>query len=117
MPDYQAHVMVCTSRDDPEDTFHCGGKNGSAVRQSFNELLVKHKLIEKVTISNVGCTGQHRLCESSQGTVIVYGPSHELGGTWYVASPEDVEEIITKHLINGRVVERILNTERAVRPS
>ena len=79
MPDYQAHVMVCTNRDDPEDTRHCGGKNGPAVRQRFNELLVKHKLIEKVTISNVGCTSQHRLCESSQGTVIVYGPSHELG--------------------------------------
>ena len=114
MPDYMAQVFVCTNSEDAEDKRHCGDKSGAALRQKFNELLVSHDLVDKVTICNVGCTSQHRLCDTGQGTVIVYGPQHKSGGTWYVASPDDVDEIITEHLINGRVVERIRNTARAV---
>ena len=115
MPDFVAHVMVCTNSENAEDQRHCGDKSGAEVRQRFNELLVKHDLMDKVTISNAGCTSQHRFCDVSQGTVIVYGPTHATGGTWYAATPDDVEEIITEHLINGHVVERILNGERGVK--
>ena len=117
MPDYVAHVLVCTNSEGAEDKRHCGDKGGLAIRQKFNQLLASHKLVDKVTISNVGCTNQHRQCETSECTVIVYGPDPALGGTWYVASPDDVEEIITEHLISGRVVKRIHNTQLAVRPS
>ena len=58
---------------------------------------------------------QHKLCDTTQGTVIVYGPDPGLGGTWYVALPDDVEEIVTEHLIGGRVVQRIRNGERDVK--
>ena len=58
MPDYGAHVLVCNNSEGAEDKRHCGDKNGAAVRQKFNELLVKHGLLEKVTVSNVGCTSQ-----------------------------------------------------------
>ena len=115
MPEYNAQVFVCTNTENAEDRRHCGDKGGQAVRQRFNELLVQHKLIEKVSVNNVGCTSQHRFCDGSQGNVIVFGPGHGLGGTWYTASSEDVEEIITEHLINGRIVERIRNTERVVK--
>ena len=115
MPDYQAQVFVCTNSESAEDKRHCGDKNGPAIRQKFNELLVSHNLLDKVTVCNVGCTSQHGLCDASDGSVIVYGPSAALGGTWYVASPDDVEEIITEHLINGRIVDRIRNDRRAVK--
>ena len=69
---------------------------------------------KKVTVSNVGCTSQHKVCDSSQGNIIVYGPSASLGGTWYTVSPDDVEEIVTEHLVNGRIVERARNSERSV---
>ena len=115
MPDYSAHVFVCTNAENADDRRHCGDKNGPAVRQKFNELLVSHNLLDKVTVTNVGCTSQHRLCDGSQGSVIVYGPDPALGGTWYVTTPDDVEEIITEHLVNGRVVERIRNPERTVK--
>ena len=114
MSDYMAHVLVCTNSEGAEDKRHCGDKNGHAIRAKFNQLLVKHDLVEKVTINDVGCTSQHRQCEMSEGTLIVYGPNANLGGTWYIALPDDVEEIITEHLINGRVVERLRNPERAV---
>ena len=115
MPDYVAQVLVCTNSEDAEDRRHCGDKGGREIRQRFNELLVEHDLIDKVTICNVGCTSQHRQCDTPQCSVTVYGPDPALGGTWYVASPDDVEEIITEHLINGRVVERIRNKERSVK--
>ena len=114
MAEYSSHVFVCTNSEAAEDRRHCGDKGGPAVRQKFNEMLVEKGLIEKVTINNVGCTSQHRLCDLPQATVIVYGPDAALGGTWYQASPDDVEEIITEHLMNGRVVERIHNTARSV---
>ena len=114
MPDYDAHVLVCNNSEGAEDKRHCGDKNGAAVRQKFNELLVKHGLLEKVTVSNVGCTSQHKVCDSSQGNIIVYGPSATLGGTWYTVSPDDVEELVTEHLVNGRIVERARNKDRSV---
>ena len=115
MADYAAQVLVCTNTENAEDRRHCGDKGGPEIRRKFNELLVKHELLDKVTISNVGCTSQHRFCDMPQCTVIVYGPDAALGGTWYVTSPDDVEEIITEHLINRRIVERIHNKERSVK--
>ncbi len=114
MPRYSSHVFVCTNSENAEDRRHCGDKGGASVRQRFNELLVSHGLIEEVAITEVGCTGQHRVCDTPQANVIVYGPAAELGGTWYTASPDDVEEIITEHLRNGRLVTRLHNQERAV---
>jgi NADH-quinone oxidoreductase subunit F len=111
--EYVAHVLVCTNTQGAEDKRHCGDKSGLAIRQKFNELITQHKLIDKVTVSNAGCTSQHRLCSPAQGTVIIYGPG--ASGTWYVATPDDVEEIITKHLIEGKVVDRLLNKERSVK--
>lgn len=113
--EYVAHVLVCTNTQGAEDKRHCGDKGGLAIRQRFNELITKHKLIDKVTVSNAGCTSQHRLCSPTQGTVFIYGPGASLGGTWYVATPDDVEEIITTHLMGGKVVERLVNKERSVR--
>ena len=115
MADYSAHVFVCTNSEGAEDKRHCGDKGGGAVRKRFNELLAKHDLIGKVTISRVGCTSQHGRCEADQATVIVYGPDQATGGTWYTASPNDVEEIIAEHLVNRRIVPRLHNPKRAVR--
>lgn len=113
--EYSAQVFVCTNSEGAENKRHCGDKGGLEIRQRFNELLVKHDLLEKVTINNVGCTSQHGQCDTAQCSVTVYGPSAALGGTWYVATPDDVEEIITEHLINGKIVERIQNEERSVK--
>ena len=114
MPDYSAQVLVCTNTDGPDDTRHCGGKGGLENRKRFNELLIQHGLIDKVTTSNVGCTSQHGQCDVNQGSIIVYGSQPSPAGTWYVVQPDDAEEIITEHLINGRIVERLRNKERSV---
>ena len=115
MPDYVAHVLCCTNSENAENRRHCGDKGGREVRQKFNELLVEHNLLETVTVSNIGCTSQHGSCDVSQASVTVYGPGAALGGTWYVATPDDMEEIVTEHLVNGRIVERLKNPGRSVR--
>lgn len=115
MPDYSAHVMVCTNEEGSEDKRHCGDKAGLEIRKRFNELLVSHKLADKVTISNIGCTSQHAQCTSDQGSVTIYGPDMQTGGTWYTATAADVEQIVTEHLKDGRVVNKLLNNQRKVR--
>ena len=114
MPEFKAQVFVCTNSEDAEDRRHCGDKSGHEIRQQFNQLLVKHGLLGTVSVDDVGCTTQHRRCSPAQGSVTVFGPSADLGGVWYTASPDDVEEIITEHLIGGRPVERLRNPERSV---
>ncbi|MCL0028541.1 (2Fe-2S) ferredoxin domain-containing protein [Dehalococcoidia bacterium] len=114
MPEYKAQVFVCTNSEDTEDQRHCGNKSGDAIRQQFNQLLVKHGLLESVSVGDVGCTSQHSRCSQEQGSVTVFGPTADLGGVWYTASPDDVEEIITEHLIGGRLVERLRNPERSI---
>ena len=115
MPEYSAQVFVCVNSEGADDKRHCGDKGGRDIRQKFNELLVERGLLDKVTINNVGCTSQHKFCDTAQASIIVYGPDHALGGTWYAISPDDVDEIITEHLINGRIVERVQNAERSVK--
>jgi len=115
MPDFEAQVFVCTNSEGAEDRRHCGDKAGREIRRRFNRLLVKHGLTATVSVNNLGCTSQHGLCSPGQGSVTVIGPTAELGGVWYVAAPDDVEEIITEHLIGGRPVERLRNTERSIK--
>ncbi len=114
MAEFQAHVLVCTNSEGAEDKRHCGDKGGHEVRRRFNEALARHGLLQSVTICDVGCTSQHKACEEAQGSVVIYGPTGAMGGTWYNVEPDDVEEVVTEHLVNGRKVSRLVNEERSV---
>lgn len=115
MTDFKSQVFVCTHIDNEDDDVHCGAKGGPEIRQRFNRLLVEHGLLSTVSVNNLGCTSQHGFCAIQEGSVTVFGPSAEMGGVWYVITPDDVEEIITEHLIGGRIVDRLVNKERAVK--
>ena len=112
MPEFNAHVLVCTTVTGDDN--HCGDKAGPSVREKFNELLAKHELIGKVNISATGCTSQHRFCEQSQCSIIVYGPGSESGGTWYIVNEDNVKEIVTEHLVKGKKVESLVNDRLSV---
>ena len=53
----------------------------------------------KVRINNAGC-----LDRCDEGPVLVVYPE----GVWYTyVDKEDIDEIVTEHLQNGRIVERL----------
>ncbi len=106
MPEFQAQVFVCNQITGDDN--HCGDKAGFAVREKFNELLKENDLLCKVMISNTGCTSQHRFCERNQCSITVYGPGSN-GGTWYIVTEENVEEIVQKHLLEGNKVDTLVN--------
>ena len=115
MPDFKAQVFVCATVDAAVDGRHCGSKGGPEIREKFNRQIVEHGLISTVSVNGVGCTSQHGLCAQEEGSITVIGPKAEMGATWYRITPDDVDEIITEHLIGGRIVERLLNKDRAVK--
>ena len=111
MPEYKQHVLVCdVFRDSGR---HCGDKGGGEVKKKFKEILESLNLSEEVYVSSVGCTSQHGLCEMEQASVIVYGKDNQ--GTWYIASDQNVEQIVEEHIINGNIVKSLLNEKMKVR--
>lgn len=113
MPEFESQVFVCNGKTD--DGNHCGDKGSAAIRARFNELLKEHDLLGKVMISNTGCTSQHRFCETEQGSITVYGPGADKGGTWYIVTPDNVEEVITQHLKGGQKVDSLVNDRVSVK--
>ncbi|KAJ51196.1 NADH-quinone oxidoreductase subunit F [Clostridium tetanomorphum] len=86
----------------------CGGtgcKSSASydILKNFNEGIEKVGLSQEVQVSITGCFG---FCE--KGPIVHITPDN----AFYVSvKPEDVEEIIEKHLLKGEVVERLLYIE------
>ncbi len=100
MSRFQHHIFICTNRRASDDSRgSCAGRDSEKVLIAFKQGLVKHKLSGKVRSNSSGC-----LDNCSRGPSVVIYPD----GVWYGAvKPEDVEEIIVEHLLNGRPVERL----------
>ena len=86
----------------------CGGtgclsSNSMDIKASFEELVAKNHMEDKVTVNIVGCFG---FC--SQGPFVKIYPEDTL---YRLVKPEDVEEIFEKDIIGGEVVERLLYIE------
>ena len=114
MPNYKTHLFVCTHAAGAPDKRHCGDKGGLELRKQFDLALTKYDLRDDVTISNVGCTSAHGACNTSQGNIIIYGPSADMGGTWYTVGPDDVENVVTNHIINGEKLPELQYQDKSV---
>lgn len=101
MPPYKRHVFICTNRRaDGHPRGDCVQKGGEEVRARFKDAVKKHGLAREMRANAAGCLDQ---CE--HGCSVVIYPE----GTWYGGvKPEDVEEIVSEHLVHGRTVERLL---------
>ena len=101
MPTFLRHVFVCINEraaDHPRGS--CKLRGGVEVRDRLKAELTKRGLSKTIRANNAGCLDQ---CE--QGVTMVVYPEQ----VWYGhVTPEDVVEIIEKHLIGGQVVERLL---------
>ncbi len=89
----RSHILICGGTG-------CTSSGSKSVQAAFAEQLKLNGLEEEVNIVQTGCFG---LC--ALGPVVIIHPD----GTFYSrVKTEDVPEIVTEHLLKGRVVERLV---------
>lgn len=97
---YNRHVFFCTNERPPGHERGCCVEKDSVKLRNYMKAKVKELGIESTRINTAGCLDR---CEL--GPVVVIYPE----GVWYrCASREDADEIISKHLIGGQKVERLM---------
>jgi len=98
-----SHVFICGhgSRDK-----RCG-VCGPPLRERFNQEITQRGLGEQVFVNYCSHIGGHKYA----GNVIVFrcdGESGDVSGHWYgYVAPEDVPEILEKHIGLGQVIDRL----------
>ncbi|MBQ1951196.1 MAG: 4Fe-4S binding protein [Clostridia bacterium] len=89
----RAHVLICGGTG-------CTSSGSNAIQQAFAENIEKCGLTEEVKVVQTGCFG---LC--ALGPVVIVHPD----GTFYSrVEADDVKEIVSEHLLKGRIVERLV---------
>ena len=89
----RAHVLVCGGTG-------CTSSGSPKIQDAFNQEIAKNGLAEEVKVVQTGCFG---LC--ALGPVVIIYPD----GTFYSnVTVDDVAEIVSEHLLKGRVVERLV---------
>ena len=92
----RAHVLVCGGTG-------CTSSGSAVIIDEFEKSLKENGLDKEVKVIKTGCFG---LC--ALGPVVVVYPE---GSFYSMVKPEDVEEIVTEHLLKGRIVKRLLYDE------
>ena len=88
----EKHILVCNGTG-------CTSSKAPKILENFRKI-VQEKNINNVRVIKTGCFG---LC--AKGPIVIIRPED----TFYaMVSPEDCEEIIQSHIIEGKVVERLL---------
>lgn len=97
---FQKHVFFCTNQR--EAGLDCCNNHGSKAMCGYAKDQVKKLGLNQpgqVRVSSAGCLGR---CD--EGPVLVVYPD----AVWYTYLDEsDIDEIISEHVVNGRVVERL----------
>ena len=89
----RSHVLICGGTG-------CTSSNSRAIADKLAEELKLNGLEEEVKIVMTGCFG---LC--ALGPIMIVYPE----GTFYsMVTPDDVPEIVSEHLLKGRIVERLV---------
>ena len=89
----RAHVLICGGTG-------CTSSGSNAIQQAFADSIKANGLEDEIKIVQTGCFG---LC--ALGPVVIVHPD----GTFYSrVEADDVAEIVTEHLLKGRVVERLV---------
>lgn len=88
----EKHILVCRGTG-------CTSSKSPKIIETFRKI-IEEKGIQNVRVIQTGCFG---LC--AKGPIVIIRPEE----TFYAhVKPEDCEEIIEKHIVNGEKVERLL---------
>ncbi|MBQ6392158.1 MAG: NADH-quinone oxidoreductase subunit NuoF [Eubacterium sp.] len=90
---YRSHVLICGGTG-------CSSSGSQKVQDVLEQELKAQGLEEEIAIVRTGCFG---LCEN--GPVMIVYPE---GSFYSRVTPEDVKEIVSEHLLKGRIVQRLL---------
>ena len=97
---YRAHVLVCGGTG-------CSSSGSATLIELFEQKIEEYGLSKEVKVIRTGCFG---LCEA--GPVVIVYPD----GTFYSrVKPENVEEIVSEHLLKGRKVEHLVYIDHATK--
>jgi NADP-reducing hydrogenase subunit HndC len=92
---YRSHVLVCSGTG-------CTASGSAALFDEFETQLKAQGLENEVKVVKTGCFG---LC--AQGPIVVVYPE---GSMYCKVKKEDVAEIVSEHLLKGRIVKRLLES-------
>ena len=93
---YRSHVLICGGTG-------CTSSGGAKLIDEFEAQLKANGLENEVKVVKTGCFG---LC--ALGPVVVVYPE---GAFYSRVQKEDVQEIVTEHLLKGRIVKRLVYDE------
>lgn len=96
---YRSNVLVCGGTG-------CTSSNSEQIIEKLNEEIRAQGLEKEVNVIRTGCFG---LC--ALGPIMVVYPE---GAFYSRVTPEDVPEIVSEHLLKGRIVKRLLYQETVV---
>ena len=86
-------VLVCRGK-------HCSNKGSENICNMVEKTLKEKNLNVNVTVDYGSCQHLHMF-----GPIIIVKPDNIL---YVEVTPNDIEEIITEHIINNHIVERLL---------
>ncbi len=97
------HVFVCM-QNKPPGMPSCGSQGSDKIFMKFQEVMMSRpELMSKMAVTPTGCLGP---CMFGPN-VVVYPDA-----VWYGrVTPDDVEEIIEKHILGGEPVERLVTSK------
>jgi len=90
---FRSHVLVCGGTG-------CTSNGSTAVIEALEKEIKKNDLEKEICVVKTGC---HGLC--SEGPIMVVYPDNIF---YTKVTPDDVPEIVTEHLLKGRVVNRLV---------
>ena len=93
---YRSHVLVCGGTG-------CTSSGCTKIIDSLNAEIKKNGLEDEVAVVQTGC---HGLC--ALGPIVIIYPEASF---YAMVKEEDVPEIVSEHLLKGRIVTRLLYTE------
>lgn len=93
---YRSHVLVCGGTG-------CTSSGSAKIREKLQEEIDKNGLHDEVQVVKTGCFG---LC--ALGPIMIIYPE---GSFYSMVKEDDIPEIVSEHLLKGRIVTRLLYKE------
>lgn len=93
---YRSHVLICGGTG-------CTSSGSNKIAEKLQEEIDKNGLSKEVQVVKTGCFG---LC--ALGPIMIIYPE---GSFYSMVKEEDIPEIVSEHLLKGRVVTRLLYNE------